>query len=342
MAKKHLLHIGIIGLGKIGTKRFHALQEISSSVVSGVFDVDRIKISALVANSRSFTRYDSYQALLADPSIEAVIISTPPHLTSKITFAALRAGKHVLAEKPLGNTSADAQRLSVLSARSGKVLKVGFNLRHHPALTKAHQIFQKGNIGRIMHIRAVYGHGGRKGYGGEWRMQKKFSRGGELFDQGVHILDLANWFVGNFNKVFATTRNSFWKESDLEDNAFCQLMSKNGAVVSFHVSVTQWKNKFSFEIYGTKGYLFINGLGRSYGTETLRMGLEKQLGKPYKETIWEFPGEDISWKEELKEFGRAIAEHRKPMASGAENVTVMKLLDGLYRSARTGKIINIR
>ncbi len=339
----HPLRVGIIGLGMIGTKRFNAIQQMKSIISHGIFDVDKAKSTA-IANIPKIPviQYPSYQALLADPTIEAVVIATPPHITSKIVRDAFKAGKHVLAEKPLGNTAADAAQISRAAQRSGKVLKAGFNHRHHPAIMKAHELFKEGAIGNIMYIRAVYGHGGRKGYGSEWRMQKKFSRGGELYDQGVHVIDLANWFIGEFDRVFATTRNLFWKKSDLEDNAFCQMLNKKGQVASFHASVTQWKNKFSFEIFGTKGYLFIDGLGRSYGTEKLTVGIEEELGKPYNETIYEFPGEDISWREELTEFERAIATKRRPMADGTDNVVVMKLLEGLYRSAKTNKILNIK
>jgi len=339
---KKPLRVGIIGLGMIGTKRFNALQQMKSIIVHGIFDVDTTKSAALAGISKiPFIQYLSYKDLLADPAIEAVIIATPPHITSKIVRDALKAGKHVLAEKPLGKKATDAAEISKIAHRNGKVLKVGFNHRHHPAIMKAYELFKEGVIGNIMYIRAIYGHGGRKGYGSEWRMQKKFSRGGELYDQGVHVIDLANWFIGGFDQVFASTRNLFWKESDLEDNAFCQMLNKKGQVASFHVSVTQWKNKFSFEIFGTKGYLFIDGLGRSYGTEKLTVGIEEELGKPYKETVHEFPGEDISWREELIEFERSIAEKRKPLADSTDNVIVMKLLEALYKSGKTGKVIKV-
>src|SRR5207253_2624337 len=113
-----------------------------------------------------------------------------------ITIAALKSGKHVLAEKPLGNNAKDALAIYQSAKKHRRVLKVGFNHRFHSSLLKAHQLYKKGAIGEIMYIRSVYGHGGRKNYGKEWRIQKKYTAGGEMYDQGSHILDLSHWFLG--------------------------------------------------------------------------------------------------------------------------------------------------
>jgi predicted dehydrogenase len=172
-------------------------------------------------------------------------------------------------------------------------------------------------------------------------MQKRYSFGGELYDQGVHIIDLANWFMGDFNKVFAQNRNFFWKKSDLEDNSFCQLFTKSGQVAYFQVSLTQWRNKFLFEIFGSKGFLIINGLGNSYGVETLTLGTEVGQGKTPIEEVFKLEGPDISWREEWVEFKNSIVEKRQPLANAEDNVIINKILQGLYKSAKKSKIIKI-
>ncbi len=339
MTKNHL-KIGIIGCGNIGVKRAKVILELGKDRILGVYDIDKKKTEAL-AEFANCQAYLSAEKILTDKTIDSLIIATTTDVNVVLTEKALKAKKHVLAEKPLGKNHQTAEKLWQLSQKCDKILKVGFNHRHHPAVMKANRFAKQGAIGKIFYIKSVYGHGGRPGYDLDWRMRKKTSAGGELFDQGVHIIDLANWFVGNFVTVFANTRNYFWKKSPFEDNAFCQLVSGLGQTVDFQVSITQWKNKFLFEIFGSKGYLIIDGLGKSYGVEKLTLGTSVGKGKVPKEKIWQFEGKDISWQEEWKEFRSAVFNHRQPLASGKDNVTVMKILDGLYKSAKTNKIIKL-
>jgi predicted dehydrogenase len=286
--------------------------------------------------------YSSWQSLVRDPNIDCVIVATYHKILPKIVLVALKNKKHVLAEKPLGNNAKEAKQLLEASEKVSKVLKVGFNHRFHPAVLKAHELVVKKTIGKILYIRAVYGHGARKNYDLEWRIQKKYTAGGEMYDQGSHILDLSEWFVGNFSKVFASTKNYFWNKTSLEDNAFCQLESKAGQTVFFQVSLTQWKNKFTFEIYGDKGYLLTSGLGRSYGVETLVLGTGVGLGKTPVEQVWEFKGEDNSWVLEWKEFKSAIRTGKPVMSSAKDNFKIMTVMDSLYESSKKGKVVSVK
>jgi predicted dehydrogenase len=338
---KKKLRVGIIGAGLIGFKRARAIMELRTDVVAGVCDLDLNRAKQL-AELTGAKVYGSWREMVKDPKIDCVVVAAYHLDLPKMSIAALRNGKHVLAEKTLGWDEKDAKGVYLASKKAKKVLKVGFNHRFHPAIFKAHQLFSRGQIGEIMYIRAAYGHGGRKNYGLEWRLQKKYTRGGEMYDQGSHMTDLSLWFLGKFDKVFGNAKNYFWKQTSLEDNAFCQLVTKKGQISSFHVSLTQWKNHFAFEIYGTKGYLLIHGLGRSYGVETLTLGTKVGLGQVPEEKTWKFEGEDISWKGEWKEFKRAVLTGLPVMSSGEENVEVLKVIDGLYESNRTGKTVKLK
>ena len=110
----------------------------------------------------------------------------------------------------------------------------------------------------------------------------------------------------------------------------------------FQVSLTQWKNRFNFEIYGDKGYLVINGLGKSYGVETLTLGTDVGQGRAPLEEVFEFTGPDESWKEEWKEFRQAVLEKRQPLANASDNVEVVLALEALYTSAKSGKLEQIK
>ena len=127
-------------------------------------------------------------------------------------------------------------------------VKVGFNHRFHPALRKAKQIFDGGELGPLMYIRGRYGHGGRVGYDREWRADPAISGGGEMLDQGVHLIDLARWFAGDFVEVRAMWARSSgicpWRTTALP-----LLKTAAGQVAWLHASCTEWKNLFCFEIF---------------------------------------------------------------------------------------------
>ena len=139
-----------------------------------------------------------------------------------------------------------------------------------------------------MFLRGRYGHGGRVGYDREWRADPAHSGGGELIDQGVHLIDLSRWFLGPFADVDGAAHTYFW-DMPVDDNAFLRLTTPGGQVAFLHVSCTEWKNLFSFEIYGRDGKLHIEGLGGSYGVERLaHYQMLPEMGPP-DTTIHEYP-----------------------------------------------------
>jgi predicted dehydrogenase len=183
-----------------------------------------------------------------------------------------------------------------------------------------------------MFIRGRYGHGGRPGYEREWRMDPAQSGGGELIDQGVHVIGLASWFLGEFTDVHGVATTYFWKMV-VDDNAFMTLRTKGGAVAFLHVSCTEWKNMFSFEIYGRDGKLAIDGLGGSYGVERLAWyRMLPEMGPP-ETTIWEFPGGDRSWQVEFSEFLEDIRLGRQPAAGLADARSTLSVVESVYRQS---------
>ncbi len=173
-----------------------------------------------------------------------------------------------------------------------------------------------------------------------WRASKGLCGGGELLDQGVHIIDLIRWFGGGIIEVFGKVETKFW-DIKVEDNALAILKTENNVTASFHVSWTNWKNIFSFEVFGTDGYLRIEGLGGSYGPETLEFGRRKKEGGRPDINVFEFSPEDISWKEEWKEFKKAIFEKRDPIGSGIDGLKANQVIDAIYKSSELGCFVEI-
>jgi len=323
------LRFAIVGCGLIGKKRAAALKS-AQLVYTCDLDPGRAADAAkIVAGCQPIT---DYQIALADPSINAVIVSTLNSALAPITLAAVRAGKHVLVEKPGALSAAQLEEIQAAATPTGALVRIGYNHRFHPALQKARALFESGALGPLMFLRARYGHGGRKGYDREWRADPKLSGGGELIDQGVHVIDLAGWFLGDFASVDGHAATYFW-DMKVDDNAFLSLRTAAGQTAWLHVSCTEWKNLFSLEIYGRDAKLAIDGLGGSYGIERLAYyRMLPQMGPP-ETTIWEFPGGDDSWRLETDTFIADIRLGRAPEPGLREGIATLKTVESVYRSS---------
>jgi len=341
--------VAIIGAGYIGEKRAAALQLLKKNVLKVVSDID-LKKAKYLAEKYKCDYTDKWKEVIRNKDIDVVNVATSNDFLAEISIAAMNNGKHVLCEKPLGRNLREVLKIASAAEKNGVKLKAGFNHRFHPAIQKARGMLEKGKIGKLLYIRCVYGHGGRKNYEKEWRMNPEISGGGELIDQGIHILDLFRWFMGVFRDVFAFNMNFFspagrtssrrFKEK-VEDNSFCLLRTEDGRIAQMHASVTQWKNKFLFEIFGEKGFLIIDGLGGSYGTEKLIYGERKEPGKVPNQKIYGFPGSDISFFLEWKDFLGSIRQNRKPCGDAGDGVSAMELVRKIYKSAKEKKVVQL-
>jgi predicted dehydrogenase len=321
------MNYAIIGCGLIGKKRLGGLPAGSRLVVA--CDTDLSRAEALVKSAQTGRAVSDFHQAIADPQVEAVIVATINSALADISAAAIQAGKHVLVEKPAGISLAQIDTLLALAKEHRVCVRVGFNHRYHPAFIKAREIFESGVMGELMFIRARYGHGGRVGYEKEWRADPKLSGGGELIDQGIHLIDLASWFLGEFKTVTGHTATYFWN-MPVDDNAFLSLQTAQGQTAWLHVSCTEWKNLFSFEIYGRQAKLHIEGLGGSYGVEKLfHYQMKLEMGIPDTK-VYEFPGSDESWRIEIDQFEEDVRHKRTPDADLHAARAAMQVVEKLY------------
>lgn len=331
------MKVGIIGCGLIGNKRAISLGK--EDQVVGCCDINP---EAALKFSEQFNcpRFQTNATLLSESGCDTAVIAVINKDIKRIAVEALNLGIHVLAEKPLGRNAEEAGKMVQAARRNKKILKTGFNHRFHPALWKAKELFDAGEIGRLLVIRGRYGHGSRPGMEKEWRSSKDLCGGGELLDQGVHLVDLSRWFAGEIKTAFGKVSTKFWP-IEVEDNGFILLESEDDVDIQLHVSWINWKNIFSFELFGSEGYLRIEGLGGSYGPETLEFGKRKPEGGKPDIQLFEFSPEDISWAEEWKEFKLAIQGNREPIGSGIDGLRANQIIEAVYQSSSSGKIIEI-
>jgi predicted dehydrogenase len=318
------MRLGFVGCGLIGQKRAMAAKGHAIVLVA---DLDEGRARALAARTGATVAKDWRAVVEAD--LDAVVVAATHDVLSPVALAAVEAGKHVLVEKPAGRTAAEVAVVAAAAKIHGRIVKVGFNHRFHPALLKAKQIAASGELGPLMFIRGRYGHGGRVGYEQEWRCKPELSGGGELIDQGSHLIDLSRWFLGDLALAFAATPTLFW-DIKVDDNCFLALKSDAGQFAWLHASWSEWKNMFSLEIYGRDGKLSIDGLGGSYGTEKLTWHRMLPAMGPPETTSWEYPFPDTSWELEFAEFAAAIAEGRRAVGDIEDALAMHQIIDQAY------------
>ena len=326
------MRVAIVGCGLIGGKRAKSIAALGHSVVAAA-DAVPARAAALAKQYPGCAASGDWREVL--PRADAVVVATINDSLAAITLGAAKAGKHVLVEKPAAR-SADELRPVVTAARNAEVTaRVGFNHRFHPALLKARELVDAGAVGPLMFVRGRYGHGGRVGYDREWRADPALAGGGELLDQGVHLIDLTRWFLGDISAVHGIASTFFW-DMPVEDNGFVCLHHTGGQVGWLHASCSEWKNLFCLEIYGRTGKLQIDGLGGSYGVERLAYyRMLPQMGPP-ETTIWEYPGEDTSWNAEFRAFEAAVRGEKGIGATLEDAVAALDAVARVYAQAARG------
>jgi predicted dehydrogenase len=330
------LGVAVIGCGLIGQRRARVAVEHAGTRLRLAADVDE-RCARAAAGAADVAA--DWRAAIDRDDIDIVVVSTPNGLLADIACAALEAGKHVLMEKPMGRSLDEARRIADAAARSNRVLRVGFNHRHHPAIRGALRLARSGALGRLINVRARYGHGGRPGLEQEWRSDARVAGGGELIDQGVHVADLFHLLAGMPTEAYAVLQTAVWPIAPLEDNAYGLLRFATDVVGQLHASMTQWRNLFSLEVHGTSGAAVVEGLGGSYGVETLRH-VERAFGGGAP-TVHEqrFDAPDTSWSAEWDAFLAAVDGRGTDEAGPEEGVAAMRIVDALYRSAREGRAV---
>lgn len=326
-----LMRVHIAGAGLVGRKRANSLaaEDHLVSVTDPV--LERAEELAERSATFPFATKDIDTALaVVEPADTAIVATTHEQLIpTALPFA--QAGCHILVEKPGARTPAEFAEL-MDAMHPDRTLGVGYNHRFHPAFLDLHAIAQSGQFGPVRAIRARYGHGGRQGYEKEWRADRERSGGGELLDQGSHLIDLTRFIAGGFRLRSSDLATLYW-EIEVEDNAWLLGELPGGGRASLHASWTEWKNLFSFEAFFTSAKVEVSGLGGSYGPEQLIVShMESGLGPP-RITTTQYASGDVSWEQEWADFANRAAGGNGIGASGADASAVLAITEEAYRHA---------
>jgi predicted dehydrogenase len=323
----------IIGLGVVGKRRKYFIEKNSNYKIIAISDI-RFKKNFKKKNILYFKNYNNLTKL----NLDCVFITLPNYLAPIITKIFLKKGVHVFCEKPPGRNINDISSVIKIEKKNDVKLKYGFNHRYHKSVKYAKSIINKKILGQILNIRGLYGKSKIVTYDkGEWRSIKKFAGGGILLDQGIHLLDLINYFCGPFSKFKSFITNKYWNY-DIEDDAFAIFKNKNDVIASIHSTAVEWQHKFRMEISMQKGSIELNGIlsgSKSYGRESIIISnvVKTKYKTKIKKKIIYFRN-DSSWKEEVDEFAYIILKNLKVKnGTSSEALEVMNMIDKIYKNA---------
>ena len=330
------LKCGIIGYGYMGEIRRRVLEMHPKMELAMIYETNPKK----VPENYKFALVKDQNELL-DSNVNVVFVCTPNYLIPDYAVKLLKQGKHIFCEKPPGRNLSDIEKMiSAEKENPHTKLMFGFNHRYHPGVMKAKAIVDSGRMGKIIAIRGLYGKSGGKNFSNSWRNNVEISGGGILLDQGIHMLDLFNFFLGGFTSVKSFLSNYQWG-FEVEDNAMVILKNENDQLAMLHSSATFWKHMFQLNIILEKGYLKLEGLlskTGSYGRETLVIGRRQfedeaeAVGNPSEETI--YFDKDLSWEKEVNHFVECILNDRPVLESNSTDAyKAMELVQRCYKES---------
>ena len=343
---KQELKLGLIGCGEIGGLRAAAIKRLSTHQLVAVSDVDEDRARTLSAKYGGAVEPD-WRCLVQRDDIEAVVISTPPHLHSEMCIKALESGKHVLCEKPLGRTPEECREILEAADQHGRFIATGFNYRFYPSIQKARALLDSGVIGELDHVRSYAGYSA-KDHNHPWLHDVEVMGGGALRDNGIHLIDLTHYFLGDVAEVKGFTRDRVWNFNGCEDNGFALLRNRAGKVASLQASWTEWRGyRFLVELYGTRGCIVA-----SCFPMITKVISTSELGGRTKSKTHFFPLVHLrehlhsyrwvvteSFVEELSAFARAIRGEATSIASGFDGLRAVEIAHeaSSHSTERTGE-----
>lgn len=340
------IRVGIIGGGWPGLAHARAYQQTPGFKVAAIADLIPSRREAFVKEfaAKAFT---DGRELILDHQIDAVSVCTPTDQHLPLTLAALRAGKHVLCEMPPAIDARQARQMQAAASKNGKVLMYALRRRFGAHEQAARQAIQKGYVGDVYHARASWMRSRGVPTGTGWYTEKARSGGGALIDLGLHVLDLA-WFLLDQPKplnVYAITQKRFDDlpaedpKYEVESSAFALIRFDNGKSLelacSWAINQPPQQNGAVCRVYGSKGAIEVY---TPQGPVLYRHFDEKGQAKA---TPLKGP-KTVHHAAMVRQFRQCITDKSVPICGPAEGMTLMRLMDAMYKSAESGKSVEVK
>jgi predicted dehydrogenase len=342
----------IVGLGNIAPVHAASIEAIKGARLVAVCDT-RAELARNFARQYGGTAYSDLAQMLKHPGLDAVSLCVPSGLRAELAVAVARAGKHIMSEKPLEITTARVDRILRACDKSGVLLGCIFQYRFAEAAQHVRKAIDQGRFGKL-----VLGDAYIKWYrsqeyydSGAWRGTWEFDGGGALMNQGIHQIDLLQWFMGPVRRVYARTATVAHKNIEVEDLATVLVEFASGAQGVIEASTASFPgHPARVEVHGTQGSAVIED-GKLVFWEFAKkraedrkiaasMKGESELGTGASDPLKGLKIE--GHRRQIEDFVRAIRTGRPPAISGREGRKAIVLLDAIYKSARTGRTIDLK
>ena len=343
------LRMGVVGLG-MGKAHIRGYQSHPAAEMVAICDVDEKRLNAAAVEMDISERYTDARSMFRKAGLDGVSIAVPNKFHAPLTIEALKAGLHVLCEKPMAMTVKEAERMNAAAGKAGKNLMINFSFRFTEASYALKQQVDAGVVGDIYFGRSVWHRRrGIPGFGG-WFGNKELSGGGPLIDLGVHRLDLALWLMGYpepvaisgsaYNIIAKEKAKKERKEFTVEDLACGIVKFANGATLileaSWALNIDEREHMVT-ALYGDRGGLAHKNVNGGY--EFTAEVYTEEDDNLFTKTL---DGRTAQVPSSYHEFVDSILEEREPLATGEQGLKVMKILEGIYRSADTGREVRYR
>ena len=342
-----MIHVGIAGCGKIAQVRhLPEFRDHPSAQVFGLYDLNRDRACAL-AEQYYAKAYETFESMLADPQIDAVSICTANAVHADMAVAALKAGKHVLCEKPMATSLPDCERMVQAARDSGKTLMIGQNQRLAPAHVKARELIGQGAIGKLLTFTTAFRHGGPETWtvdpGSNWFFDKARAVMGAMADLGIHKTDLIQFLTGQrVMSVQASLGTLDKKYADgspigVDDNAICIYRLSGGALGTMTASWTDYAGEDnSTVLFGTEGVL------RIYEDPVHSIVLQKRGGGVEYFDVDQIQTNDNQTKSGVIDmFVDHLMDPARPYISGESVLWAMRAVFAALESSEKGCAIDI-
>jgi UDP-N-acetyl-2-amino-2-deoxyglucuronate dehydrogenase len=336
------IQFGLIGCGRVAPRHGQSLMQLPETRLVAVADVREDRAERF-AHEYQAEAYVDYHQLLARPDVDAVTICVPSGLHARVAIDALLAGKHVLVEKPLALSLADAERMIATSQDTGRSLGVVLQNRYNSPMQQVRRLIDQGRLGKLYlgnacvrwyRPQAYY----EDDWHGTWAMD-----GGALMNQSIHHIDALQWFMGPVQSVYAYTA-TLAHHMETEDAGVAVLRFQSGALGTIEGSTLTWPQNLegSVAVFGERGSVKIGGTALSRITLWKVEGeLEREAEILTSQRVDPPTVYGYSHREVIRDFAQALVEGREPQTSGAEARKSLALVLAIYESARTGREVEV-
>ncbi len=330
MAEKPLL-IGVIGGGQVAqVSHLPAWQKLKPEVqVAAVCDEDKARLKGVAQKFAIPNAVTDFEEILRDKAIDAVDICTPNHLHAPMAVAALRAGKHVLCERPMARNSREAEAMVKAAEKAGLILMCAMNNRFRDDVQLLRRFILKGEIGQLYYIKTGWL---RRGASYGWKVERAMSGGGAVLDLGVQMLDIAMWLAGERQVTAVSAQVHRPRPDAVEDQAVGLIRCKDGLTVTVEVS---------WSLHIERDLAYLNAFGTRGAASLLPLRIDKEMhgnlvnvtpAAPAQKNLYKH-----SYDREIMHFVACVRNNEALLSPGTDGLAMMRLADAIYASAKSGR-----